>query len=69
MTVFAAGIVPEWPTLVRLLGSVLWVLGIGLCLLVLVAPRAHLSQGRQVRLGFVTLPSLRVTSWRRSPGC
>jgi hypothetical protein len=58
MTTFAAGIVPDWPALVRLLGCLLGVLGIGLCLLVLLARRANLAPGRQVRLGFVTLPAV-----------
>jgi hypothetical protein len=58
MATFAAGIVPEWPTLVRLLGCALGLAGVVLCLVVLAAGRKGLGAGRQVRLGIVTLPAV-----------
>jgi nitrate/TMAO reductase-like tetraheme cytochrome c subunit len=55
---FAAGIVPDWPVVVRVLGTLLGAAGVGLCVLVLRARRQDLASGRLVKLGVVTLPAL-----------
>jgi hypothetical protein len=58
MLPFGAGIVPEWPTLGRVVGLLLGTLGVELCLLVLRARRQDLAPGRLVKLGLVTLPAV-----------